>query len=1202
MEYGSGTCYSTDQVVVTVDALPVINLLSDDVFCVNDGDISLTTFTPTGGTWEGTGVSDAQSGIFDAGTGVGVYDLFYWYTDPLTQCSDTVSHQVTVQDIPVVNAGPDIALCNQNISEQLVGFSPGLGQGGTGLFYGIGDAEGHVTPTGSIVPSDLGVGTYDVVYEFTSSTTNCTNTDTLTVVITDPIVADAGLDTVVCYNAPHLQLEGYSPTVGVHWYGITPVAEAAIIDDVTGLINPQLLPPGSYTYEMEYGSGTCYSTDQVVVTVDPLPVIDLGEDEDFCGNLMIEVLSPATPAGGYWFGDIITNPDLGYINTDVAQGQLYDVFYTYTDSQTMCSDTLGKVVSISPVPEAAFANDTLGCNNLGLPITQLSVGANQFEWDFGNSEVLFEESPEYIYPEIGNYTITLYAENSFGCIDTATSEVEITHPPIAQFIPSPYDGCAPLSVDIENTSTAPYSVFEWITNGQTYNLDSVPSQMYVQGDSILNYSISLAASNICGSDLYIDSVSVLPQPQVSFLLLNDSACSPYTAELLNTSVGLPDEYYWEYGNGQYSLNEIPIDPTYTADSLTTIYTIVLYGENECGLDSATAEILIEPNTIQSFFSTNVTSGCPPLQLEIEDLSVATSNVTYEFGDGNFSLDPDVTYTYADEGDFILTQYATNGCSYDTSEVVISVYPQPEFTLSTDSLEYCEGEMAIFQVDAVNTGDIDWDFGDGQFATGLTVTHEFENDGIYEVEATVQSSLWGCVGSESVTIEITPTPELDVQLNDVFGCSPLIVEFENQSTDADFWLWSFGDQTPNSVETSPSHSFTNYSNNQVSYNVTLQASTINGCTSSTGMTVDVLPQPVADFELTDEILCGTPSVSFTINNSQLAEQYVWFLNGDTISTEFNPDIEFSTYGYQSIQLSSSNEFDCVSYHQDIIEVHELPMPAVFVSPNSGCAPLEVGIADMSQNSVQTIVSVGGSGFNLYTGPPPSSPLNILHSGTYVVNMIATSAEGCTNELQVPELIWVWPDPYVDFDIVPVIPSELDPTQSHPSNSEFYFQNLSSGYYSSYWDFGNGTTSTLENPQYEYPYAGQYPVTLTAVSEYGCTNTHTEFVIISNELEFYVPNAFTPTNTGRNSLGINDAWRPEFSDLEMITEYHIQVFDRWGDLVWESYDPEEYWIGNNIIYGNGEHFCQNGLYKWKLVVSSNTWIEQEQKEFGHVLIVR
>ena len=140
------------------------------------------------------------------------------------------------------------------------------------------------------------------------------------------------------------------------------------------------------------------------------------------------------------------------------------------------------------------------------------------------------------------------------------------------------------------------------------------------------------------------------------------------------------------------------------------------------------------------------------------------------------------------------------------------------------------------------------------------------------------------------------------------------------------------------------------------------------------------------------------------------------------------------------------------------------------------------------------------------------------------MIATSAEGCTNELQVPELIWVWPDPYVDFDIVPVIPSELEPTQSHPSNSEFYFQNLSSENYSNYWDFGNGTTSTLEHPQYEYPYAGQYPVTLTVVSEYGCTNTHTEFVIISNELEVYVPNVFTPTNDGRNSLGINDAWKP------------------------------------------------------------------------------
>ena len=125
----------------------------------------LTTFNPVGGTWEGDGVVDPTAGTFDTSIGVGDWDLFYWYTDPETTCSDTIEHLVTVQEIPVVYAGNDTSFCNQPIPGQILGYSPELNEGGPGIFYGLGEAEAAVSETGEVDPSVIGVGTFEVVYQ-----------------------------------------------------------------------------------------------------------------------------------------------------------------------------------------------------------------------------------------------------------------------------------------------------------------------------------------------------------------------------------------------------------------------------------------------------------------------------------------------------------------------------------------------------------------------------------------------------------------------------------------------------------------------------------------------------------------------------------------------------------------------------------------------------------------------------------------------------------------------------------------------------------------------------------------------------------------------------------------------------------------------------------------------------------------------------
>jgi PKD repeat protein len=998
-------------------------------------------------------------------------------------------------------------------------------------------------------------------------------------------------------------LEGFYPDIGVLWSGLNATAENAIINSQTGLINPQLLPPGDYDYLLEYGVGTCYSTDTITVTIDPLPVITIANADAFCSNLLEENLMTPNPTGGYWFGNNIIDGLGGIINTNLPEGD-YEVYYTYTQPVTQCSDTMTHTVTIHPVPDATFSADPLGCNNSPYPFTQLTTGATMVDWEFGNGDTDTEWNPTYTYPQIGTYTTTLYASNDWGCTDTSYVEIEVTDVPITSFEMSTNYGCAPLEVTFTNTSYSPFSSFEWTMNGQNIYLETPPTQIFNQGDSIVQYYPQLMASNICGFDIFEDEVTVLPNSQMSFILLNDTVCSPYIAELLYTGVGLPDEIYWNYGNGQTSTGATPIFPAYFAEDDTEIYDITVTGENECGVDSFTVSIWVNPNTIQSFFATNVTSGCPPLEIEVENLSVATTEVTFDFDDGNFSSNDTASNIYYEEGQYTLTQYATNGCSYDTSEVVITVHPAPEFTLIAEAVNFCEGEEASFSIQTIAPGVTYWDFGDGGVASGLNVNYVFDESGDYMIEATILSNLWECVGTESITIEVYPTPFLDIESNVINGCSPLEVSFANQSTDADFWVWDFGDQTPNEVISEPSHIFLNNTYNQQTFTVQLDALTLNGCSSTTNLSIEVMPEPTASFEIDDELLCGLPSYVSVNNTTDGAQAFSWTLNGQDEGGAFEPVFEANQYGQLSIELLATNTYGCTSYATEFIEVFEYPEPQIMMSPSEGCEPLQIVFNDISLGAISSNITIANSDWLIYDGPVPDFPLTIEHSGYFILNMVALSVDGCISQLSTPEIISVWPFPNVDFDAVPLVGSIDNPSISHTSNSTFEFLNLSTGYVSTLWLFGNGAMSEDDSPIIDFFGPGQFQVTLIATSDKGCTSSHSETVIISQELEIYVPNAFTPYSSVANqnpaSHGINDTFRAEFSDLDAIESFIIQIYNRWGEKVWESDNPEEYWLGE--VSPDGQYFVKDEVYNWIIKIQSNTWVKNARELRGHVTILR
>src|SRR5690606_349067 len=104
----------------------------------------------------------------------------------------------------------------------------------------------------------------------------------------------------------------------------------------------------------------------------------------------------------------------------------------------------------------------------------------------------------------------------------------------------------------------------------------------------------------------------------SFGTTLNTFCSPFPVEFNNTSVGLPETYLWDFGDGTYGDEFEPISHTYYTENDTSQYTIWLYLENSCGRDSASHVITVLPNTVLSFFNTNVTEGCEPLLVQFTD--------------------------------------------------------------------------------------------------------------------------------------------------------------------------------------------------------------------------------------------------------------------------------------------------------------------------------------------------------------------------------------------------------------------------------------------------------------------------------------------------------------------------------------------------------------------------------------------------------
>ena len=337
-------------------------------------------------------------------------------------------------------------------------------------------------------------------------------------------------------------------------------------------------------------------------------------------------------------------------------------------------------------------------------------------------------------------------------------------------------------------------------------------------------------------------------------------------------------------------------------------------------------------------------------------------------------------------------------------------------------------------------------------------------------------------------------------------------------------------------------------NPTSYTVT--ASGANGCSCSDSLTIYPHPKPNASYTYTTP-LCKNQDIFFNYNGTTSpSANYKWsFPNANTVSGSGQGPIKVQwskTGSYYPQLVVSENGCSSEIFKK---EVRVSPLISFFIDKTSGCEPLTIqytGNAYPDSSSYFWDFGDGGSSTD-------STPVyTYINAGEYDLSIIVVTDSGCIDTLILNKFTRVFASPNVDFSHTPpVIPF---------SNPEASFSNETINGQLFYWDFGDGGSSSQENPKHTYSMLGDYLVWLTVENTNGCIDSASKIIKVA-ENRFSTPNVITPNNDG-----INDYFKVK--NLESLQSCSIEIYNRWGQIVYSNPSYDNKWDGEQ--YADGVYF--------------------------------
>lgn len=438
---------------------------------------------------------------------------------------------------------------------------------------------------------------------------------------------------------------------------------------------------------------------------------------------------------------------------------------------------------------------------------------------------------------------------------------------------------------------------------------------------------------------------------------------------------------------------------------------------------------------------------------------------------------------------------------------------------------------------------------------------------------------GCQKCVNVTITAPPAMTIAVS-NDTLICENGTAQLSASATGGTSYLYHWS-HTPNTnaqqaVSPSSATTYTVYAENQ------------SGCTSPTASINVTVRAPLTGTISAFDTICpgyNTNLSATVVGGIGQPYSFVWS-DGSTFTGVPNHTINVGPAATTNYTVTITDGCESTPLVMTTnVRVAPLPVPAVTVLNPVQCEPAIFDIVNSTDPALSQYTYWLVNGDQQFLNQDTITTTE-LWAGEYDVQLIVTSFEGCVDSTTWLELLSVDPKPKADF--------KYSPNPVLMFNTQVLFTNYSFNGYTYQWFFEDGvpSQSTQTNVQVLFPdgVEGRYDVTLIATSELGCVDTMEHELIVYPEVLIYAPNSFTPDGDEHNQT-----WRVFMEGVD-IYDFELLIFNRWGEVVWESRDIEVGWDGT---YGG--KIMPQGTYTW-IIRTKDLMNDAKYTYDGHLTLLR
>lgn len=1183
-------------------------------FCTTSAPVQLIA-ADMGGTWTGPGVS--STGLFNPATaGVGTHTINY--SIGTAPCNTASSTTITVNSASISVSSPNTTICASS--------STTLNASGASSYTW--------TPSGSLSSSTgasvTATPTTTTTYSVTGTTAGCTNTQNITINVNPVPSVNAQTNQTHCAGVTVPITTFVSPQAGTTFNWTNSNTAIGLGASGTGNLptftatNTGSTPITATITVTPVRSGCNGTPITFTITINPRPTVNAITPIVQCaGTVIPSTVFASTPAGAT-FGWSNNNTAIGlgasgtgnqpsFTATNSGTSNIVSTI-TVTPTLNGCTGTASTyTITIKPIPTVTVPAAASYCPGATVPTGTFTTtpAGGAIAWSNSNTAIGLGASGT------GNQPTFTAAANATGATVSGTISVTPTvngcsGTPVNYTIsifPTPtvvanpdVSVCTGDNVSATSFTSSPAgSTFTWSNSNTSIGLGangtgSQPSFVGTNatGSAISGNIVVTPSLNGCigTTDTYVITISPVPTMTVPTNITQcGGAVSPaafvsnpvgatFTWTNTNTAIGLAGS-----GNGNISTftgtngGAAPISGTVS----------VIPSIGTCVGTPVNFTITINPTPIISAI-TDVTA-CENANVPQTTISVAPSTSTTSWSNSNTTIGlgalgngnvPAFTATNTSSSAIsgtVTINASANGCNATPVDFLVTITELPDVNPITD-ISQCHNTQISPISFSSSSSNVTYSWTNNTTSIGLGASGNGNIPGFTASNpsttaqsgtVTVTPAIGTCIGTpETFTITVNPTPVPTAQNNGPL-CPGDQLDLTATGLPGSSYSWS-GPGSYSSSAQNPSGAAVSAAD-AGTYTVTV---TLAGCSGTASTTLAMNPGVAPIITQAGPFCLNDNAVLLNVNSPG----GTWSGTGisNPASGQFSPSIA----GAGTHTITYTLNTPCAAPATSNIIVNPLPTVNFNAPVKNGCVPFTVNLTDLSTPASNNLVWDFGDGTNSTQTGTVSHTYNSV--GCFDVTLTTTSAAGCTNTLTIPNFVCANPFAVADASVGDPTHTVIDPS--------FQFFNNSSNATSYTWNFGDGTGSTETNPSHSYPGTpGSYTVMLAANNQFGCPDTTYLTVVIEDELIFYVPNTFTPDGDEHNNM-----FTPVFYSGFDPQSFTMLIFDRWGEIIFETHDVDQGWHGTYL-----DGVVKEGVYTWTMQFKVS---ESDKKVTytGHVTLLK